>query len=85
MKIFPVLRQGPYFMMDHCRRSIPWQVIEPFAERAATNHSGQSLETLAQRGGLSPCEIYAVLNNKSWKKVHPEFAVQFINNLGAEP
>lgn len=44
-------------------KSIPWSWIAPHEPQALKNHCRQSLETLASRGGLSPVEIYAVLND----------------------
>lgn len=35
--------------------------------QARTNHS-QSLETLADRGGLSPCEALAIMEKRRWYK-----------------
>lgn len=43
------------------RRSIPWAAIVPHEPQAIKNHS-QSLERLAQRGGLSPQEAIAVIS-----------------------
>ena len=48
-----------------CPRSIPWDKIAPFERRAQKNHD-QTLERLAQRGGLAPQEILAVINDVSW-------------------
>lgn len=47
---FP-LQEGP---------SLPWEMIAPYEAQAQANH-GQSLERLAERGGLSPGEALAVL------------------------
>lgn len=49
----------------HCPNSIPWGLIEPHREQAKANH-GQSLERLNERGGLSPVELYYVLQDKNW-------------------
>lgn len=46
---------------------IPWELIAPHEAQARKNH-GQTLERLHQRGGLSPCEALAVLENREW---HP--------------
>jgi hypothetical protein len=43
--------------------SLPWEMIAPHEAQAVTNH-GQSLERLAQRGGLSASEALAVLGGK---------------------
>ena len=38
-------------------RSVPWSFVEKFRTQAEANH-GQSLETLAKRGGLAPEEMW---------------------------
>lgn len=48
---FPIQR-GP---------SVPWEVMAPHESMAQKNHS-QSLERLAERGGLSPGEAWCVVN-----------------------
>lgn len=50
---FPVIGGG----------AIPWKFIEPHEPWAIKNH-GQTLERLAQRGGMSWGEILAVLSHK---------------------
>lgn len=47
--------------------SIPWRMIMPHEAQAKSNHD-QTLERLAERGGLSPGEALAVLDNMSWTK-----------------
>ena len=49
---------------------IPWALIEPHKRQARLNHD-QTLERLAERGGLAPCEALAVLENR------PERAMPF--------
>ena len=52
--------------------SIPWEVISEHERQARANH-GHSLEFLAQRGGLSPYELLAVLLNQPfWRCKLPE-------------
>lgn len=38
-------------------RSIPWSIVESWRAAAERNH-GQTLERLAERGGLAPNELY---------------------------
>jgi len=47
--------------------SIPWRVIAPHEAQARINHD-QSLERLAQRGGLSPAEAHFVLADRKWPR-----------------
>ena len=56
MKMFPIMGSDP----------IPWSVIEPHDSQARFNHCGQSLERLAERGGLSANEAICVLENRPW-------------------
>ena len=42
--------------------SIPWSMIGPHDRQAKSNHGGQDLERLADRGGLGCCEALAVLD-----------------------
>lgn len=65
---FPVLWQGDRAFMDRlrdlsCPRSVPWSLVEPDRRQAKRNHS-QTLERLAQRGGLSPHELLATLEGR---------------------
>lgn len=44
--------------------SIPWRLIAPHEERAKRNHA-QSLERLAERGGLNPTEALCVIEDRA--------------------
>jgi hypothetical protein len=57
---FPILTGGG---VNRERPSIPWAAIAPHERRAVLNH-GQSLRTLAGRGGLSWSEALATLTDK---------------------
>jgi len=62
MDKFPVLRPFSHTRKgENCPKWIDWAKIAPFERQVIRNHS-QSLEKLAQRGGLSPTEIYAAMN-----------------------
>lgn len=58
---FPILGSKP-------RVSIPWGCIAPHARQADLNHY-QTLERLAERGGLSWHEALAVLTDRKWEAV----------------
>lgn len=69
---FPVLWQvygenRKQFEALGCPKSVPWSLVAPHERQAVSNHS-QTLERLAQRGGLCPVELVAVLEGKdlSW-------------------
>lgn len=57
-RMFPILDDG---------FSIPWDLIEMYELQAIKNHS-QSLECLAQRGGLGSDEMLAVIHGISWRE-----------------
>ena len=46
--------------------NLPWAIIEPHRARAFKTH-GQTLERLAERGGLSVCEALAIIEDREWK------------------
>jgi hypothetical protein len=72
---FPILRSGlAAAAAESCPRSVAWEVVEPHAARARENHQ-QSLERLAERGGLSPAELYAVVHDINWYDVPAEGAI----------
>ncbi len=47
---------------------VDYQLVADHAEQARSNHY-QSVDRLAERGGLSWCELYAVLHNQKWQKM----------------
>ncbi|KKL12344.1 hypothetical protein LCGC14_2536710 [marine sediment metagenome] len=60
-RIFPVLG-------DPNVRGVPWRIVEPHRKQAMTNHD-QTLERLAERGGLSLDELVAVISGEHWHDV----------------
>lgn len=76
-RLFPVLHGHKY---KDCPRAIPWRLLVPHAAQAAANHS-QSLETLASRGGLAPCEIVAVFENRRHRRMVPAEAVARLREI----
>jgi hypothetical protein len=69
---FPVLLGDQQSIWLGVPDSIPWATISPHEHQARANH-GQSLEILAQRGGLSPYELLAVLLDQPfWRCSLPE-------------
>lgn len=53
--------------------NLPWEAILPHEAQAKKNH-GQSLERLAERGGLSACEAIAILEDRDWKRMDEQDA-----------
>lgn len=49
---------------------IPWDMIAPHDAQARSNH-GQSLERLAQRGGLGASEALDIVEGRSWGSAKP--------------
>ncbi len=43
--------------------SVSWTFVEPFAAQAEDNHN-QTLIRLAERGGLSPAELWCIAHGK---------------------
>lgn len=62
-------------------RHIPWDVIAPHEAQAVLNHGGQTLERLAERCGLSPCEAVAVLEDRRWHRMDPVESVRRLIEL----
>ncbi len=78
-KLFPIIT-------NQCKcapgtpSSVPWDVVAPYEKRAMQNHGGQTLEGLAERGGLSPGELYALITDSDYYKLHNKFGLE---NYGA--
>ena len=69
---FPVLLGQQRSIWRGLPDSIPWGVVSAHERQAYANH-GHSLEMLAQRGGLSPYELLAVLLDQPfWRCQLPE-------------
>ncbi len=61
-------------------QTVPWALVAPHADQARRNH-GQTLERLAERGGLALCELVAVLEDRPWEKMHPTTSVARLREL----
>lgn len=55
---------------------IPWRLIAPHEERARRNHGGQTLQRLAERGGLGAAEACDVLMDLPWATTPHEDAAK---------
>jgi hypothetical protein len=49
-----------------CPRTVPWSLLAPHEDWAKENHD-QSLRRLADRGGLDPTEMVAILERRKWR------------------
>lgn len=79
---FPILRD-PKERSAGAPPSIPWAMIAPHERQAWSNH-GQSLERLAERGGLGTWEAIAVLEGKRWREVPVEGSIDRLKAKVAE-
>lgn len=59
---------------------LPWVLVAPHEAQARHNHD-QSLERLAQRGGLSPCEMVAIMEGKDWSEITHKGACRRLREL----
>jgi len=57
-KQYPIIRTMP-------QEYIPWDILVPHTNQVLQNHS-QTLERLAERGGLSWLEVLWILEDKAW-------------------
>ena len=60
-------------------KSIPTHLLAPYEKQALRNHS-QSLQRLAERGGMAACEILGIVRGLSWGelKVRPDDEAELI-------
>ncbi|MEO8645354.1 hypothetical protein [Pseudomonas sp.] len=59
--------------------AIPMPLLIPYEKQALRNH-GQSLQRLAERGGMAACEILGIVRGVSWGelKVRPDDEAELI-------
>jgi len=50
-------------------KNIPWELVAPHEKQALANHN-QTLLRLHERGGLSPQELWHVMNGKSYRSLN---------------
>ena len=78
---FPIMKPRERKERVLCQPTeIPWAMIEPHDKQAHRNHS-QSLSVLASRGGLSPCEAVAVLEDRRWTPMDQGSAIERLRQL----
>lgn len=61
---------------------VPWALLEAHRRQAMKNH-GQTLERLKERGGLSPSEMLAILEDREWRAMDDGLALSAIRALSA--
>lgn len=62
--------------------TIDWQLVHDHGRQAKANHY-QTVERLAERGGLSWCELHAILHNRPWQKMEENTAIMECRALEA--
>lgn len=65
-RLFPI-QDGP---------AVPWSVMAPHEAQCQKSH-GQSLERIAERGGFSSSEAYAVVHGIAYRDIGPEFKARW--------
>ena len=78
---FPIMQ--PRTNRANLRTGIPWGLIRAHDYQAFRNHM-QSLDQLADRGGLSPDEAVAVLEDRRWRQMDATEANQRLSELVAD-
>lgn len=84
---FPVLNQQRGHPRDHktMPRSVPWDFAEKFRDQAQQNH-GQTLERLAERGGLAPEEMWLAAAGHGLKiQIDEQVAIDWLYSETGEP
>lgn len=60
--------------------AVPMEMMAPHEAQAQRNHS-QSLDRLAERGGLSACEAVAILEDRRFHRMDTVAAYRRLNEL----
>jgi hypothetical protein len=72
-KKFPILRHRSLDKdLPNQPAGFPWELVAPHEKQAEANHCGQSLKRLAERGGLCPIELMAILKDEPYPKNDPD-------------
>jgi hypothetical protein len=66
-KQFPILHDPPLTVGDNRPTHMPWCIFIGHEEQVEKNHD-QTLERLAERGGLHPTEMACILEDKDFDK-----------------
>lgn len=86
---FPVLNQQNCRLRDRkiMPRSVPWAFVEAFRRQAEENH-GQTLERLAERGGLAPEEMWVAAHGRRPRQADmpdAQVAIDWLYEASGEP
>ncbi len=78
-RMFPLMAVKGF---DGAPRGVPFRLVDAHAIRCLRNHD-QSPQRLAERGGLSPAELLAVLTDQHWKETIKMPAADVLSHLSA--
>ena len=78
-RMFPVLLSSEEKKkFPDCPEEIPWDRIAAHESQAKKNHF-QTLEGLAERGGLSPAEVMCILHDHDYiPEIKPEQSIMWL-------
>lgn len=88
IRMFPILwpyRRSEIAALDalSCPRQVPWDLVFAHQGQCLTNHE-QTVQRLAERGGLSPSELVAILEDRPWRRMTDEEAAGRLRALACE-
>ena len=63
-----------------CPRDVPWELVKDHEKQALKNHD-QSVQRLAERGGLDHLELVAVLTDRTWGEVERLSNIEAVDQL----
>jgi hypothetical protein len=81
-RLFPVHPDARALLPD-APAAVPWAVLLERRWRVGRNH-GDTPERLAERGGLSWCELVAILEDRPWRPMPARLAYERFRRLTVE-
>jgi hypothetical protein len=72
-EFFPILLTAEERkLFPECPRFVRWELVAPYEAQAIANHD-QTFKRLAERGGLDPSELRAVVEGTSMRELVEKF------------
>jgi hypothetical protein len=71
-RMFPVMVDRKY--RDRCPVAVPFALVQEHEQQARNNH-WQTVQRLSERGGLAPCELLAVLEDREHSRMDHQEAI----------
>ena len=78
---FPVLLDHEYKKYANCPRSVPLSLVIYHKKQLLANHDNQTISSLAERGGLYPDELIAIIQDRSYYSMDREEAIKQLNSI----